>query len=195
MIVAKRVFFSFHYKDVVDFRANVVRKHWVLKGDREEAGYFDASIWEEAEKKNEIGLKRLINGALENTSTTCVLVGSSTYARPWVRYEIIKSVCRGNRVFAVHINQIKGKDTLTKPNGPNPFDYLALKYSADGTKVEVFEAENGKWISFAKLPSYTLQSTAPESKWGRLFKLSSLGRKIYCWSVDKGYDNFVDWVG
>ena len=30
--MAKRVFFSFHYKDVVEFRANVVRKHWVVKG-------------------------------------------------------------------------------------------------------------------------------------------------------------------
>ena len=40
--MAKRVFFSFHYKDVIDFRANVVRKHWVLKDDREEAGYFVA---------------------------------------------------------------------------------------------------------------------------------------------------------
>lgn len=48
--MAKRVFFSFHYQDVIDFRANVVRNHWVTK-DREEAGYFDASIWEEAQKK------------------------------------------------------------------------------------------------------------------------------------------------
>jgi len=26
--MAKRVFFSFHYKDVSDFRANIVRKHF-----------------------------------------------------------------------------------------------------------------------------------------------------------------------
>lgn len=31
--MAKKVFFSFHYQDVVEFRANVVRKHWVLKSD------------------------------------------------------------------------------------------------------------------------------------------------------------------
>lgn len=43
--MAKRVFFSFHYQDVIDFRANVVRNHWMTKPDREEAGYFDASIW------------------------------------------------------------------------------------------------------------------------------------------------------
>lgn len=54
--MAKRVFFSFHYQDVIDFRANVVRNHWVTK-DREEAGYFDASIWEEAQKKGDLALK------------------------------------------------------------------------------------------------------------------------------------------
>lgn len=192
--MAKRVFFSFHYKDVVEFRANVVRKHWVVKGDREESGYFDASIWEEAKKQNEIGLKRLINGALENTSATCVLVGSETYARPWVRYEIVKSVCRGNRVFGVHINQINGKDQKTKTNGPNPFDYLALKYSVDGTKVEVFESVDAKWVAYEKLPSYTLKSTALEHRWGKLVNLTTLGKKIYCWSADDGYNNFATWA-
>lgn len=29
--MAKRVFFSFHYQDVIDFRANVVRQHKTTK--------------------------------------------------------------------------------------------------------------------------------------------------------------------
>ena len=29
--MARRVFFSFHYQDVIDFRANVVRNHWLTK--------------------------------------------------------------------------------------------------------------------------------------------------------------------
>lgn len=190
----KKSFFSFHYKDVIDFRANVVRKHWVAK-EREEAGYFDASIWKEAQKTNDLGQARLIKGALDNTSATCVLVGSQTYARPWVRYEIVKSICRGNRVFAVHINQIKGKDQLTKSNGPNPFDYLALKYSDDGKKIEVFEAKDGKWDVYAKLSGYTLENTAAEQRWGKFFKFLSLGYKIYCWSEDDGYNNCSTWVG
>jgi len=49
--MAKRVFFSFHYQDVIDFRANVVRKHWLTKRDREAAGFFDASVWETAKKR------------------------------------------------------------------------------------------------------------------------------------------------
>ena len=41
--MAKRVFFCFHYQDVIDFRANVVRNHNVTKDDN--AGFFDASLW------------------------------------------------------------------------------------------------------------------------------------------------------
>lgn len=46
--MAQRVFFSFHYQDFIDFRANVVRNHWVTEKGREAAGFFDASIWETA---------------------------------------------------------------------------------------------------------------------------------------------------
>jgi MTH538 TIR-like domain (DUF1863) len=78
--MAKRVYFAFDYEDVSDFRANVVRKH-NFTGGVENAGYFDASIWEEAKKKDPAALKRLINAELENTSVTAVLIGSQTYAR------------------------------------------------------------------------------------------------------------------
>ena len=44
--MAKRVFFSFHYQDVIDFRANAVRNHWLTKADLEDAGFFDVSVWE-----------------------------------------------------------------------------------------------------------------------------------------------------
>ncbi|MDP9649686.1 TIR domain-containing protein [Paraburkholderia caledonica] len=193
--MAKRVFFSFHYQDVIDFRANVVRNHWVAKEDREEAGFFDASIWEESKKKGAADLKKLIHDGLENTSTTCVLIGSQTYARPWVRYEIFRSIYRGNRTFGVHINQIKGKDQQVKMNGPNPFDYLALRYSADGTFVEPMEAENGKWVASSTMSSYTLKNTAGDARRGRTIRLSELGYPTYCWSTNKGYDSFATWVG
>lgn len=90
--MAKKVFFSFHYQDVIDFRANVVRQHWVTKTNQEEAGFIDKSIWEDAQKTSSLALKRLINSELTGTSNTCVLVGTNTYQRPWVRYEIFRSI-------------------------------------------------------------------------------------------------------
>ena len=94
--MAKRCFFSFHYQDVIDFRANVVRQHWVTKPDRQAAGFFDASIWQSATRMGDPSVKRLINGALEGTSVTCVMIGSQTHARKWVRYEILKSFRKGS---------------------------------------------------------------------------------------------------
>jgi hypothetical protein len=62
--VAKSVFFSFYDEDVIDFRANVVRQHWLTKPDREAAGFFDASIWGKAELSGDIGIKRVIEDAV-----------------------------------------------------------------------------------------------------------------------------------
>lgn len=115
--MAKRVYFAFHYQDVIDFRANVVRKH-NFTGGVETAGYYDHSIWEEAKNTNPLALKRLINAELQNSSVTTVLIGTHTWSRRWVRYEIMKSIERGNRLLGVHINSIPGKDKLTKELGP-----------------------------------------------------------------------------
>src|SRR5258708_7306328 len=152
----KRVYFAFHYQDVIDFRANVVRKHNFVEGVKS-AGYYDYSIWEEARNTSPLALKRLINAELENTTATVVLIGSDTWARRWVRYEIFKSLERGNQVFGIHINSIKGKDEKTKPLGPNPFNNLSLEFSGDGTLVKPTEWKNGGWYYYNDLESYKLK--------------------------------------
>lgn len=196
LTMEKRVFFSFHYQDVIDFRANVVRNHWRMKPNREQAGYFDASIWEEARKKGDIELKRLINGGLTNTSTTCVLIGSQTYLRPWVRYEIFKSFKRENNLLGVHINSIKGKDSATKELGKNPFDYLAVEWSESGKTVTMLEWKNGKWNPYTQIDgsaSYRLENLAPVEYRGKCIQLSKL-KAVYNWVENDGYNNFSDWV-
>lgn len=104
--MARRVYFAFHYRDVASFRANVVRNSWVTKPDRDEAGFFDASLWEEAKKKDDDAIKRMINNALEGTSVTVVLIGAETSGRKWVKYEIKKSHERGNGLLGIYIYTI-----------------------------------------------------------------------------------------
>lgn len=192
--MAKKVFFSFHYQDVIDFRANVVRQHWVTKPGREEAGYFDKSIWEEAKKKGDIALKRMINGGLDNTSNTCVLIGSQTYARPWVRYEILKSFVRGNHILGVHINGIKDKNQTTKQKGVNPLDFLGVRFSEDGKKMTILEYASDKWIEYEKIDgTASFPVGVGSSMWGKGYKLSALF-KSYDWSADDGYSNFSNWL-
>jgi hypothetical protein len=168
--MAKRVFFSFYYQDVIDFRANVVRQHWLTKPDRVAAGFFDASIWGNAKLSGDVGIKRVINSGLAGTSVTCVLVGTSTYARRWVRYEIMQSFRKGNHMFAVHINSIKGRDQRTKPKGPNPLTCLGVTFSDSGLTGTLWEFVRGK--------GFTLAQWYPE----------------YDWVADNGYQNFSSWV-
>ncbi len=130
----RRVYFAFHYQDVIDFRANVVRKAGVVADDDT---FFDASLWEESKKKGAIALKRLINSGLDYTSTTAVLIGSETYARPWVRYEIFKSFERGNALLGVHINSIPDKNRRSWPS-PN-IPTTSHKVTGDTFRMRVLD--------------------------------------------------------
>ena len=192
--MAKRVFFSFHYQDVINFRANVVRNHWVAKPDREQAGYFDASVWESARKQGDTALKRLINGALDATSNTCVLIGSETYARPWVRYELLKSFRRGNHLFGVHINGTKGKDQQTKPIGNNPLEYVGVTFSNDGKTGKLWESKNGEWVSYDKIDGSAEYAFEVDVAYrGKGFNLGNW-YKVYDWNGDDGFNQFANWV-
>ena len=190
----KRVYFAFHYQDVIDFRANVVRNHWMTKPDREAAGFFDASIWETARRQGDIGLKRLINSSLDNTSNTCALIGSETYARPWVRYEILKSFRRGNHLLGVHINSIKGKGETVKPRGPNPFAVVGVSFDNAGCTGTLWQRNGSDWVQYDKIDgsaSYAVQ-VGPEFR-GKGFNLAGW-YSVYEWNGDDGYSNFASWL-
>lgn len=161
--MAKRVYFAFHYQDVIEFRANVVRNHNFV-GGVESAGYFDASIWETARRTNPLALKRLINSELQNTSVTAVLIGSATYARPWVRYEIFKSVARGNALLGIHINGIPGKDRQTKAQGPNPFDHLGVEVSGNGKKATPGVWDGSQWALYSELDPFDIDEQPTSSR-------------------------------
>lgn len=192
--MAKRVFFSFHYQDVIDFRANVVRQHKLTKDDS--AGYFDASIWEEAKKTGSSALKRLINDALRSTSVTCVLIGPETYNRRWVKYEIFRSIYKCNNLLGIHINNISDKYGRTKPKGYNPFDYLAVEISEDGSQYAFLEYKNQAWKYWEEIEStrWFSNNYFNESLAGTCKKLSCFF-SVYDWVKDDGYHNFSEWIG
>ena len=117
--MARKVFFSFHYDDVM--RANVVRNSdQIIRRYESAARFYDKSLWEEAKKQGPLAIKRMINMGLDGSSVTCVLIGQHTWQRPWVRYEILKSVLRGNGILAVHIHDV-GFD----PKAQDPIGELA----------------------------------------------------------------------
>jgi len=129
--VARRVFFSFHYQRDI-WRVNVVRNSWVTQ-DREAAGFWDASLWEEAKKKGDEAIKKMIDEGLKNTSVTVVLIGKETSGRRWVRYEIQKSHSDGKGLFGVHIHGIKDSNGRTDEKGDNYFGEIGV--DANGKSV------------------------------------------------------------
>ena len=116
--MARRTFFSFHYQRDI-WRANVVRNSWVTQ-DRVAAGFFDASLWEEAQTKGAAAIKALIDKGLENTSVTVVLIGQETSKRMYVKYEIEQSIARGNGLLGIQIHKIANSKGEMDEQGPNP---------------------------------------------------------------------------
>ena len=144
--------------------------------------------------QGDIAIKRLINGGLENTSNTCALIGSSTYARPWVRYELLKSFRRGNHLFGVHINSIKGKDGLIKTLGINPLKCVGVTYSANGKEATLWELIGSHWIKYDKIDgSASYAVNVPEQYRDKGFNLANW-YPAYDWAVNDGFNNFPAWV-
>lgn len=188
----KRVYFAFDYEDVSDFRANVVRNSNVLEGV-EKAGFFDASIWEEAKYKDPASLKRLIDKELEYTTLTAVLIGTGTWLRRWVRYEIMKSMTRGSRVIGIHINNIRDRYQQVKPLGTNPFENVGYVFSADGMSASPIEWNGQQWVWYSDLGPHRLKAVRPEAERGRGFQLSNWV-SCYDWDLHDGYNNFCRWI-
>jgi hypothetical protein len=153
--MARHTFFSFHYINDV-MRAQVVKNAWVTQ-DRVSSGFFDKSAFEKAKIESPANLKRFLTEKLTGTSVTCICVGAQTYARPWVRYEIIRSVQLGKGLLGVRLDQIscaqKVRQGFTgyEKSGPNPFDYLGLTRK-DG-RVYWTVWKDGKWMSYDEVPS------------------------------------------
>ena len=102
--MARKVFFSFKYKDVS--RAMVVRNSWVAQG-KEAAGFIDAADFEKVKQQGDSAIQSWIDGQLEGTSVTVVLVGEKTCSSRWVKYEIEQSKKRGNGLLGIDISKIK----------------------------------------------------------------------------------------
>lgn len=141
--MARQVFFSFHYQNDV-WRASNIRNAHIVDGVAA-AGFADASIWEEAKKKGDAAIKKMIDNALRGTTVTAVLIGSQTSQRKYVTYEIEASAARGNGLLGIYIDQIKDQDGKASVRGAVPAALTnrgAPVYTWDRTKF-------GEWVEAA----------------------------------------------
>ena len=114
----RRVYFSFHYDEDI-WRASNVRNSARFDAIAR-APWSDASIWEETKRKGDAAIRRLIDNGLKNTSVTAVLIGAETAWRPWVQYEIERSIERKNGLLGIRIHSMKDQHGRKGKAGPIP---------------------------------------------------------------------------
>jgi len=139
----RKVFFSFHYQRDI-WRVNQIRNAGVVDASAA-AGWADASLWEEAKKKGDAAIKRLIDEGLKGTTVTAVLIGNKTANRKYVTYEIERSVEQGNAVIGIRIHMIANQDGKTDRAGEIP---EALKRA----KAPIYDWDReqlGSWVQKA----------------------------------------------
>jgi hypothetical protein len=121
--VARRVFFSFHYK-ADNWRAAQVRNMGVVEGNPP----LSDNDWEEVKKGGDEAIAKWINDQLYGRSCTIVLVGERTAGRKWIKYEIKKSWEYGKGLVGICIHNLKDQNGEQAKKGRNPFD----DFSVDG---------------------------------------------------------------
>jgi hypothetical protein len=124
----RKAFFSFSFADIM--RVNVVRNAWKVGHPDSLVGgrsFYDSSLWERRQLEDPETVKRLIREGVGYTSAVCVLVGTETALRRWVRYEIARAVIDNRGLLAVHLNGIRHhKLLIPHARGPNPLASMAV---------------------------------------------------------------------
>lgn len=126
--MARRVFYSFHYKPDV-MRVSQVRNIGALETNRPATD----NDWETVKSGKDIAIKRWITEQIKGRSCTVVLVGENTANRKWINHEIIKSWDDGMGVVGIRIHGLKNTDGYISKMGGNPFDHIG--YNNTGKKL------------------------------------------------------------
>jgi MTH538 TIR-like domain (DUF1863) len=209
--VKRKAFFSFHYDDIM--RVNVVRNAWKITHPESllYRSFYDSSLWESKKLEGPEAIKRLIREGVEYTSAVCVLAGSETWVRQWVRYEIARAVIDERGLLTVHLNSINHHQTRTPhTRGPNPLEYMAVGKVQEGAlspaKYYLFERQVGKkpdgvgwtweWI-WERYQDYTLPVKLPpwlnDPAPGYVTPLSNNADE-YDYIAQEGHKNIGAWI-
>jgi hypothetical protein len=124
----RRAFFSFQF-DADIMRVNNVRNAWKIDhpDSPTNRSFRDSSLWETRKLEAPEAVKNLIRVGVLYTSAVCVLAGSMTWDRRWVRYEIARAIIDGRGLLTVHLNNIRHHRTKgVHPRGRNPLAHMGI---------------------------------------------------------------------
>ena len=123
--MARRTFYSFHYKPD-NWRASQVRNMGVVDGNRP----CSDNDWETITKGGDDKIKKWIADQMDGKSCVIVLIGANTAGRKWINYEIVKGWDDGKGVVGVYVHNLLDSDKKQAAKGANPF--ASIRYGNTG---------------------------------------------------------------
>jgi hypothetical protein len=123
--VAKKVFFSFHYKPD-NWRASQVRNAGIVEGNQPVSD----NSWESITKGGESAIETWIDGQLSGRVCAVVLIGSATAGRKWINYEIAKAWNDKKGVVGIYVHNLQDVNKQQSSKGGNPFSLLTFDNGA-----------------------------------------------------------------
>ena len=156
--VKRKAFFSFHYDDIT--RVNNVRQEGKISKRSTDRNFYDRSLWESKKLEGPDALKRLIREGMEGASAVCVLIGTATWTRPWVRYEIARAIVDRRGLFGVHINGLRHHQRREPDaHGISPFDHVGVYKDQEGKyylcEKNAVNVLSGQWEwQWQRFPGY-----------------------------------------
>lgn len=122
----RQVFYSFHYDNDV-MRVQQIRNIGMLDDNKP----VSANQWESVKRAGKLAIQKWIDDNMKNRSCVIVLIGSLTYSREWVKYEIEHAWKTGKALMGIYIHNLKDPQTGTCSKGKNPF----LNYTVGGVSM------------------------------------------------------------
>lgn len=119
--MARRVFYSFHYKPD-NWRVSQVRNIGTIE-DNKPANDND---WETVTSGGDDKIKKWIADQMNGRSCTVLLIGKDTAGRKWINHEIIKTWDDKKGILGVYIHNLKNSSGEQTTKGLNPFDYITI---------------------------------------------------------------------
>jgi hypothetical protein len=124
-----------------------------------------------------------------------VLAGTTTFSRRWVRYEIARSVLRGNGLITVYIDGLECPNEGYAQPGPNPLDHMGLYMKRDGTFRFCERNEDGDWWPYDDF-------TGAVMRWPKFLPKPTVANKPIALSMGAdqhdycgdGYQNLSAWI-
>lgn len=123
--MARRVFYSFHYKPD-NWRVSQVRNIGAIENNKPASD----NDWETVTKGGDKAIEKWIADQMNGRSCVVVLIGSGTAGRKWINHEIVKAWNDKKGILGIHIHKLKNSNGETSATGNNPFDHVTLNNGA-----------------------------------------------------------------